>query len=154
VLRLARLSIRRPALALLSWATIAVALSAIGLGVTERLSPSITTVAGTPSSRAQDLADSRFGPGVLVPILLEGPAQQLDRQGPALVRSLDRRGDARVVSAWDSGDAGKQLRPRPTGALVPSYFAWSVGALASGLLGSFGLVRKPDVPRTPAPVAS
>jgi len=57
-------------------------------------------------------------------------------------------------------------------ALNPSDFAWSVGAFAivmgaamlligigfivlvSGLLGSFGLVRKPDLPHTPAPVAS
>ena len=57
-------------------------------------------------------------------------------------------------------------------ALNTSFFASSVGmfavvmgtamlligigflVLVSGLLGSFGLVRKPDVPRTPAPVAT
>ena len=57
-------------------------------------------------------------------------------------------------------------------ALNTSYFASSVGTFAvvmgaamlligigfivlvSGLLGSFGLVRKPDLPHTPAPVAS
>jgi hypothetical protein len=32
---------------------------------------------------------------VLVPILIEGPAAQLDRQGPKLVVALSRRADTR-----------------------------------------------------------
>jgi len=37
------------------------------------------------------LANAQFGPSQLIPIMLEGPKGQLDRQGPALVRSLASR---------------------------------------------------------------
>ncbi len=73
MIRLARLSIRRPRAALTFWAIFAVVLSLIGLGVSDSLSPSISVVPGSESSRAQTLAKSEFGPSVLVPILLEGP---------------------------------------------------------------------------------
>ena len=83
MIRLARLSIRRPRAALTFWAIFAVVLSLLGLGVSDSLSPSISVVPGSESSRAQTLSKSEFGPSVLVPILLEGPAAQLDRQGPS-----------------------------------------------------------------------
>ena len=82
MLRLAQLSVRRPLASLLAWGAIALALSAIGLGVTGALSPSIVVVAGSESARAEHLAQSQFGPSVLVPILLRGPQEQIDRQGP------------------------------------------------------------------------
>jgi RND superfamily putative drug exporter len=123
VIQLAHLSIRRPARALIAWVALAAALAVVGLGIVSSLSPSMTTVAGTQSSRAQHLSDSRFGPGVLVPILLEGPAKSLDRQGPALVRALARRSDTRVLSAWDSGQTGAELRPRPAAAMVVASVA-------------------------------
>src|SRR5690242_1548046 len=85
MLRLGRLSVRHPVRALLLCGALAVALMLIGMGVTGSVSPSLVVVAGTDSSRAQHLVDAEFGPGVLVPILLEGPRSQLDRQGPALV---------------------------------------------------------------------
>ena len=75
MIRLARLSIRRPRAALTFWAIFAVVLSLIGLGVSDSLSPSISVVPGSESSRAQTLSESEFGPSVLVPILLEGPQQ-------------------------------------------------------------------------------
>jgi len=123
VLRLAHLSIRRPAAALIAWIAVVFALAVVGLGIVGSLSPSITTVAGTQSSRAQHLAESRFGPSVLVPVLLQGPARSLDRQGPALVRALARRSDTRVLSAWDGGEAGEQLRPTPTAGMVVASVA-------------------------------
>src|SRR3954447_18414714 len=125
VIHLARLSIRRPAAALITWGVIAIALTLIGFGVTDSLSPSITTVTGSQSSHAQDLAKSKFGPSVLVPILLEGPKQQLDRQGPALVRALNKRTDTRVMSAWDGGSTAATLRPKPTAAMIVAAVAQS-----------------------------
>jgi putative drug exporter of the RND superfamily len=110
-------------MSLLVFGAVAVALSLIGLGISSSLSPTITVVPGTQSSRAQHLADAHFGPSVLVPIMLEGPAQQLDRQGPVLVRALAARSDTRVLSAWDAGAAGKQLRPRPTAATIVASVA-------------------------------
>jgi len=90
MIRLARVSVRRPVLAILAWTVVAAALTLVGLGVASSISPTVTTVAGTQSSRAE-LARSQFGPSVLVPILLEGPGARLDHQGPALVRALAAR---------------------------------------------------------------
>ena len=133
--RLARLAIRRPTAALLVAFVVVGALTAIGLGVASSLSPSVTTVPGTESSHAQHLAEAEFGPSVLVPILLEGPSQQLDRQGPALVRALGKRGDTRVLSAWDSGTAGRQLRPRPGAAMVVASVAATEKQMVDGRQG-------------------
>ncbi len=111
MLRLARLSIARPRLALAAWGAVVVLLGLIGLGVAHSLSPSVTVVAGTESARAERLANSHFGPAQLVPILLEGPAGEVNRQGPALVRALRARAHTRVLSAWDAGPAGQGLSP-------------------------------------------
>jgi len=97
---------------------VAVALGAIGLGVSHSLSPSIVVVPGTESSRAQALANAQFGPTQLVPILLQGPAAQLNRQGPRLVRDLVRRPHTRALSAWDAGVASQGLRPSATAGMI------------------------------------
>ena len=90
MIRLARLSIRRPRAALAFWAIFAVVFSLLGLGVSDSLSPSISVVPGSESSRAQTLSESEFGPSVLVPILLEGPAAQLDRPGSQARRRAEQ----------------------------------------------------------------
>ena len=123
MIRLARLSIRRPRAALTFWAIFAVVLSLIGLGVSDSLSPSIAVVPGSDSSRAQTLSESEFGPSVLVPILLEGPQAELDRQGPQLVVALGKREDTRVMSAWSTGESGRALRPRPDAAMIVASVA-------------------------------
>jgi putative drug exporter of the RND superfamily len=115
---LAKLSIRRPAGALVAWLAVAIVLSVIGLGVAGTLSPSITVVPGTQSARAQELANAQFGPTQLIPILLEGPASRLNQQGPALVSALAKRPYTRVLSAWDAGTASAGLRPEPTAAMI------------------------------------
>ncbi|QEC49803.1 MMPL family transporter [Baekduia soli] len=131
MLRLALLSIRRPVPTLLVWLAVAAALTVAGLGVSHSLSPSVVTVPGSESSRAQTLADRQFGPSVLVPILLQGPAAQLDRQGPELVRRLAARSDTRVMSAWDGGDAAKALRPAPGSAMIVASLAHSEKAMVN-----------------------
>ena len=90
MISLARFSIRRPAVALTGWLVLATVLTLIGLGVSHTVSPSVTVVPGTQSARAQKLADATFGPTQLMPILLEGPTAQLNRQGPRLVAALAR----------------------------------------------------------------
>ncbi|UGS36274.1 MMPL family transporter [Capillimicrobium parvum] len=123
MLRLAKTSIRHPVVALLICIVFAGGLIAISSGITSSVSPSIVVVPGTDSSHAQHLAEAEFGPSVLVPILLEGPKAQLDRQGPALVRELALRRDTRVMSAWDGGEVGAGLRPRPTAAMIVASVA-------------------------------
>src|SRR6185369_6749154 len=93
MLHLARFSTRRPFVAFAAWFSAAVILAAIGLGVSHSLSPTIVVVPGSETARAEQLAESNFGPSVLVPIMLEGPKAQLDQQGPALVRALAARRD-------------------------------------------------------------
>jgi RND superfamily putative drug exporter len=93
-------------------------LSLVGLGVSRTLSPSITVVPGTQSARAQQLANGQFGPTQLLPILLEGPKAQLNRQGPRLVVALATRPHTRVLSAWDAGTASAGLRPKPNAAMI------------------------------------
>ncbi len=118
MIRLAKLSIRFPVHAVVLWAFIAFALAAVGLGVSHSLSPSVTVVPGSESSRAQQLARDEFGPSVLVPILLEGPARDLDRQGPRVVVALGKRPDTRVMSAWSQGETGASLRPSANAAMI------------------------------------
>jgi RND superfamily putative drug exporter len=118
MMSLAKFSIRRPAVALTAWLTLAGVLAVIGLGVSHSLSPSLTVVPGTQSARAQKLADATFGPTQLMPILLQGPTAQLNRQGPRLVAALARRPHTRVLSAWDAGSASAGLRATPTAAMI------------------------------------
>ncbi len=129
MLGLARISIQRPRAALLAWVVIAVVLSAIGLGVDRSLSPSIVVVPGTESAQAQHTYEAQFGPTQLVPILLQvppgAPARararahvQLEREGPALVRTLAKRPHTRVLSAWDTGAAAQGLRPSADAAMI------------------------------------
>ena len=118
MISLAKFSIRRPRTALAIWLVVAAVLSLIGLGVTRSISPSITAVHGTESYRAQQLAEQKFGPTQLVPILLEGPKVQLNREGPRLVVALSKRAHTRVLSAWDAGTASAGLRPKPTAAMI------------------------------------
>jgi len=107
-----------PRRALLAWGLLACALSAIGFGVAGSLSPSVVVVPGTESARAELLSTAQFGPTSLVPILLEGPAAQLEVQGPRLVRDLVRRPHTRALTAWDAGAASNGLRPSATAGMI------------------------------------
>ncbi|HEX6460684.1 MAG TPA: MMPL family transporter [Thermoleophilaceae bacterium] len=118
MIRLANIAVRRPKTTLIAWLLFFGVLGFIGTRVEHHLSPSILVVKGTESSRAQDIARSRFGNSQLVPILLKGPAAQLDKQGPALVNQLRARHDTRVLSPWDKTGGTEALRPKPTVATI------------------------------------
>ena len=133
MLRLARFSTRRPFVSLAVWLAVAAALAAIGLGVSSSLSPTIVVVPGSETARAEHLAESNFGPSVLVPVLLEGPKAELDEQGPALVKALAARRDTRVLSAWDVGEAGESLRPDATHAMLVASVARTEEAMVGGV---------------------
>jgi putative drug exporter of the RND superfamily len=94
-----------------------VALGIVGRGVEDHLRPTSLNVPGTDSGRAADLVHRYFGDSAPFAILLQGPPQELDRQGPALIREL--RGDPKVttISPWDKGSVGN-LRPGPRKALI------------------------------------
>ena len=113
MIRLASIAVRHPKSAIAVWLALVAGLGFAGSQIQSRFSPSILVVKGTESSRAQELATSRFGNSVLVPIMLEGPTAQLDRQGPALAQALRLRPDARILSPWDKTPGSSALRPRP-----------------------------------------
>jgi RND superfamily putative drug exporter len=92
-------------------------LGAIGTGVEERLDPTTLNVPGTPSSSANQLVREHFGDSAPFAILLEGPAGEIDRQGPELIRALRRDPGVTTLSPWDQGSVGR-LRPAPGRALV------------------------------------
>jgi RND superfamily putative drug exporter len=68
------------------------------------------------------MLDRQFGNSVPVTVLLQGPAQAIDRQGPRLAAALRREGRVQVISPWDSGGAGRTLRPSPSAALIVAGF--------------------------------
>ena len=118
MIRIARSSIRRPRTAVALWLVIAVALGLVGTQLESRFSPSILVAKGTPSAQAHDLAEGYFGDSQLTPIMLSGPAKQIDRQGATLVAHLRARGDTAVLSPFDNTPGTDVLRPKPTEATI------------------------------------
>ena len=118
MIRLAQLCIRHPRRTIAAWLVLVVGLGILGSQIEGRFAPSILVPKGTESARAQQLASSRFGDSVLTPIMLVGPASQLDKQGPPLVAKLRARTDTRVLSPWDGTPGSDALRPHRNTATI------------------------------------
>ena len=103
MLKLARISVKRPKLALAAWSVVAVVLVLIGFGVSHSLSPSVTVVPGTQSSSAQQLANAqvRAEPARADPA--PGPEGAARQAGPRAGARADQAPRTRVMSAWDGG---------------------------------------------------
>jgi len=86
---------RRPKAVLTGLALVIAVLGVLGLRVEGHLTQSLLVVPGTESDRAIRLARAEFGQSVTVPILLQGPAAEINRQGSELVTTLSRRADHR-----------------------------------------------------------
>ncbi len=95
-----------------------VALGILGIGIEGKLSPTSLEIPGTPSARANHMLREHFGDSAPFVVLLRGPARELDRQGPGLVRALRASSPAvTTLSPWDRG-AVQRLRPSPRRAIV------------------------------------
>jgi RND superfamily putative drug exporter len=94
-----------------------VALAIIGQGVEDQLRPTSLSVPGTESGRASSLLHRYFGDTAPFAILLQGPPEELDRQGPELIRELRSDSAVSTVSPWDKGSV-ERLRPGPRKALI------------------------------------
>lgn len=102
----------------LAAAVVAIAvLGVLGSRVEERLTPSSLSVPGTPSDRGAELLRGHFGESAPFAILLRGPASELDRQGPRLVRELHADPDVSTLSPWDTSGISR-LRPGARRALI------------------------------------
>src|SRR5262245_29409320 len=104
--------LRHPRAVLGVAACLLVVFGAIGTGVEGRLDPTTLNVPGTASSRANEMLREHFGDSAPFAILLQGPAGEIDRQGPELIRVLRRDPDVSTLSPWDQGSVGR-LRPAP-----------------------------------------
>jgi len=98
-----------------------VVLGILGAGVEGKLSPTSLEIPGSSSARANAVLREHFGDSAPFVILLRGPARQLDRQGPRLVRTLRREPGVTTLSPWDLG-AVRRLRPTPREAIVIADF--------------------------------
>lgn len=78
----------------------------LATGIGRSLSPSVVVLPGTGSADAQRLAEARFGPSQLMPILLQGPSLRLNRQGPMLVKALAKRSQTMALSPWNAAQNG------------------------------------------------
>ena len=92
-------------------------LGVVGLGVEDKLDPLNLTIDGTGSARGEELAEEHFGDATQFAVLLTGPAEEIDRQGPPLVRALRHTPRATVISPWDRGTVAA-LRPGGDRALI------------------------------------
>ncbi len=109
---------RHPRIVLVVVGAVLLVLGIIGTDVESKLSPTSLDVPDTPSSRANEVLRDHFGQSAPFAVLLRGPAGEIDRQGPELVRALrDSDPDVTTLSPWDRGTVGP-LRPGPNRALI------------------------------------
>lgn len=92
-------------------------LGLVGLGVEDKLDPLSLTISGTTSAEGEELAKEHFGDATQFAVLLSGPAVEIERQGPPLVRALRHTPHATVISPWDRGTVAA-LRPNARDALI------------------------------------
>ncbi len=113
--------LRHPRWTLAVATLVAVTLGILGLSVEGKLSPSTLDIPGTSSSRANEILREHFGASAPFAILLRGPAEELDRQGPELIRALRRDPAVTTLSPWDRGSV-QPLRRSPRRALIIADF--------------------------------
>jgi RND superfamily putative drug exporter len=113
--------LRYPRTVLAVAAVLLITLGVIGTGTDQRLDPTTLDVPGTESSRGNEILRQHFGATAPFAILLRGPGEAIDRQGPELIKAL--REDPRVttLSPWDTGSV-QRLRPNPRKALIIADF--------------------------------
>jgi RND superfamily putative drug exporter len=115
------LTLRHPRAVLAVAALILVGLGVVGTGVEGRLVPTTLDIPGTESSRSTELLRQHFGATMPFVILLRGPAEEIDKQGPELIRALRQDPLVTTLSPWDRGSVAR-LRPDPNRALIVADF--------------------------------
>jgi RND superfamily putative drug exporter len=113
--------LRHPREVLLVAALVLAALAVVGTGVDSKLDPTTLDVPGSSSAKADALLEAHFGPSAPFAILLRGPADALEEQGPQLVRALHAEPNVSTLSPWDRGSV-EGLRPSPEKALILADF--------------------------------
>ncbi len=110
---LARFACRRPVAVLLVWAVVFVVALLVGSSARSHLNTTDLQIPGTESARASALTTKAFGGTVAIAILLKGPPDVLEREGPKIVSQLERIPKVDVLSPWASG--GQRVLLEPSG---------------------------------------
>ena len=113
--------LRHPREILLVAAIVLVALAVIGTGVNSRLDPTTLDIPGSSTAEANAMLEEHFGPSAPFAILLRGPADALEEQGPRLVEALRQEPGVSTLSPWDKGSV-EGLRPSSEKALILADF--------------------------------
>jgi RND superfamily putative drug exporter len=119
------LSLRRPRAVLVIALLLVLALGFIGRDVEGKLNPTSLDVPGTDANVANKMLKKYFGDSAPFAILLQGPPEAIEEQGPKLVHALRQDEKVTTVSPWDKGKVGN-LRPAPNKALILADFHVSV----------------------------
>ena len=117
---IARLAIRRPVPILIFWVgAFLVALLFVGKA-RDNLHETQLEIPGTAAERASKLSERQFGGSIAMAILLKAPEGRADlirREGPRLVRQLERIPEVDVLSPFAVG-GDRRLREPPNQALL------------------------------------
>lgn len=117
--RTATLPTRRPWLVICIWIALTAMLALLGKNLDKELSVHPQYIDGTTTKRAHDIALKEFGSEDALIVMLRGPRNALDRQGPELAGHLAALPNTLVISPWSPGPELDGLRPSPNaGALV------------------------------------
>lgn len=114
---IARFAIGRPRTVLAVWLVTVIAAIFLGGFARDNLHETDLQIPGTPGERAASQIDREFAGSISMAVVVKGPKDVLDREGPRLVRRLQRIEAVQVLSPWDaSGD--RTLRSPPNQALL------------------------------------
>ena len=113
----ARFAVRHAVPVLIGWAVIVAGFGLVGRDVESKVQPSLLFVPGTESSDWREVREGSFHEALVV--LLAGPADEIDRQGPKLAAALQRREGTRAISPWSpKAKQVEALRPSPEEAAI------------------------------------
>lgn len=101
-------------------------LGILGKDVENDLTPVSPSMPGSESAQTDAQLERYFGDAAPFAVLLRGPGQELDEQGPKLIRVLRRDPDVTTLSPWDRGPVDG-LRPGRRRALVLIDFHDGIG---------------------------
>jgi putative drug exporter of the RND superfamily len=117
VRRLGRFATRRPRWILGAWAVLFVVALLTASNAREQIHETDLQIPGSDSARAAQLVREEFGSTIALAVLLAGPQQTVERDGPGIVRELGRIDGVEVLSPWDA-DGRRLLRERRGQALL------------------------------------
>lgn len=114
---LGRFATRRPVAILAVWAVVFVVALLTASSARDQIHETDLKIPGTDSARAQELTQGQFGSTLAMAVLLTGPPAVVEREGPGVVRQLERIDGVEVFSPWTAG-GGRVLREQPGQALL------------------------------------